>query len=289
MCISFFIFDENLLLNSFEFAFVVFKPKTRKTKPNRNSMGVTIHYRGKLKSPDLINPLMDEVEEICISNNWKYQLLNEEISEEGNTPPIYPLPFENDFEDDGFNHGLRGISFEPHEESESVTFLFNAEGILTSIFSNMFRQKSKYTWCFVKTQFAGADTHIRIINLMRYLKKKYFKKFEIHDDGGYYPHGNAEELQNRFDYLNNAISTVHDIFENIQIDDSKSPDEFIDEIRNALSASLKGVSIQIVKIDPLSMMTEMLKKLEKEAESEVQPKKKRKKKKDTDEDFDLPF
>lgn len=255
-------------------------------------MGVTIHYRGKLKSPDLITPLMDEVEEICISNNWKYQLLNEEVPERVN-PSSMPSPFDNDFEDDGFPHGLRGISFEPHEESESVTFLFNAEGILTSVFSNMFRQKSKYTWCFVKTQFAGADTHIRIINLMRYLKKKYFKKFEIHDDGGYYPHGNAEELQNRFDYLNNAISTVHDIFENIQIDDSKSPDEFIDEIRNALSASLKGVSIQIVKIDPLSMMTDMLKRLEAEAEAEaekeVQPKKKRKKKKDTDEDFDLPF
>lgn len=249
-------------------------------------MGVTIHYRGKLKTADLITPLMDEVEEICISNNWKYQLLNEEASVARNTAS-HPLPFEDDFEDDGFNHGLRGISFEPHEESESVTFLFNAEGILTSIFSNMFRQKSKYTWCFVKTQFAGADTHIRIINLMRYLKKKYFKMFEIHDDGGYYPHGNAEELQNRMDYLNNAIATVHDVFESIEVDNSKSPDDFINEIRNALSASLKGVNIQIVKIDPLSMMNDMLKKLEAEAEEEVQPKKKKRKKKDTDED--LPF
>ena len=89
-------------------------------------MGVTIHYRGKLKSVDLISTFMDEVEEICISNNWKYQLLNEDM------PVIIsaadaPMPFndDNDFEDDGFPHDLRGISFEPHEESESVIFLFN--------------------------------------------------------------------------------------------------------------------------------------------------------------------
>jgi hypothetical protein len=250
-------------------------------------MGVTIHYRGKLKSADLITPFMDEVEEICISNNWKYQLLDNEPS---NSPS---LPFEEDYEDDGFSHGLRGISFEPHEESESVTFLFTPEGILTSVFASMFPQRSKYAWCFVKTQFAGPDTHIRVINLMRYLKKKYFKKFEIHDDGGYYPAGNAEQLQERFDYLNNAIATVNDIFESIDADDSKSPDEFIDKIKSALSASLKGVQVHVVKIDPLSMMTEMLKKMEQaaaeEAEEAEKPKKKRKKKKDTDDEFDLPF
>ena len=253
-------------------------------------MGVTIHYRGKLKSVDLISSFMDEVEEICISNNWKYQLLNEDM------PVIIsaadaPMPFndDNDFEDDGFPHDLRGISFEPHEESESVTFLFNAEGILTSIFGNMFPTRSKYTWNFVKTQFAGAETHIRIINLMRYLKKKYFKKFEIHDDGGYYPHNNMEGLQERFDYLNNAISTVNDIFESIEMDNSKSPDDFIDEVQNALSKSLKGVQVKIIKVDPFSMMQDMLKMMaENAAEEEEAPKKKRRKKKG-DDDSALPF
>ena len=39
-------------------------------------MGVTIHYRGKLKSPSLIEPLMEEVADICQSKNWKYNLFN---------------------------------------------------------------------------------------------------------------------------------------------------------------------------------------------------------------------
>ena len=124
---------------------------------------------------------------------------------------------------------------------------------------------------------------------MAYLKTKYFKKFEIHDDGGYYPDNNTEELQNRLDYLNNAISTVHDVFENISINNSKSPDEFIDDIKDALSASFKGANIQIIKIDPLSMMSDMLKNLKESTEEDAKPKKKRKKKKDTDEDIELPF
>ncbi len=256
-------------------------------------MGVTIHYRGKLKSPDLITTLMDEVEEICISNSWKYQLLKDSSPTK---EPALPNPYElDDFDSDldfSPNHSrddLQGITFQPHKESETVTFLFDTEGVLRSIFSSIFKKKGKYTWCFVKTQFAGMDTHVRIINLMAYLKKKYFKKFEIHDDGGYYPDMNIEELQSRMDYLNNAIATVHDVFENININNAKTPDDFIDDIRDALSASFKGANIQIIKIDPLSMMSDMLKNLDESKENDAKPKKKKKRKTDTDEDIDLPF
>ena len=256
-------------------------------------MGVTIHYRGKLTSPDLITPLMDEIEEICISNNWHYQLLDDKspAKETALSNPFTLDDFDPDFdvEPHHIESELRGITFEPHEESETVTFLFDTEGVLRSIFSSIFKKKAKYTWCFVKTQFAGMETHVRIINLMAYLKKKYFKKFEIHDDGGYYPDNNTEELQNRMDYLNSAIATVHDVFENINIDNAKSPDEFIDDIKDALSASFKGANIQIIKIDPLSMMSDMLKNLGESANEDAKSKKKRKKKKDTDEDIDLPF
>lgn len=257
-------------------------------------MGVTIHYRGKLKSTDLIATLIEEVEEICLTNDWNYQIHENNTGVE--TESIPETTFLSDdydpdfgFENIGHSTGLRGISFEPHEESESVSFLFDTEGVLRSIFSNVFRKKAKYTWCFVKTQFAGVDTHIRIINLMKYLKKKYFKKFEIHDDGGYFPDENIEELQSRMDYLNNAIATVHDVFEHINIDDSKNPDDFINDIKEALSASFKGVNIQIIKIDPLSMMSDMLKNLSESTDENDKPKKKKKKKKGSDEEGDLPF
>jgi hypothetical protein len=240
-------------------------------------MGVTIHYRGKLNSPDLIAALMTEVEEICISNNWSYQLLNDKT--QGGNVLMSPNPFLSDemldefepnfFSPDDFNSGLRGIAFEPHKESETVTFLFDEEGVLRTMFSNIFHEKTKYTWCFAKTQFAGTETHIRLINLMTYLKQKYFKKLEIQDGGGYYPDNNKEELQNRMDQLNNAIATVHDVFENMKIDNSKNPDDVINDIKNALSASLKGVKIQIIKVDPLSMMADMFKSMHEAREQEA--------------------
>ena len=37
-----------------------------------------------------------------------------------------------------------------------------------------------------KTQFAGADAHIAVIKLLRYLKEKYFSVFELNDEGMYW-------------------------------------------------------------------------------------------------------
>ncbi len=279
-CISLFIFGDNLHFKA-------------------TLMGVTIHYRGKLKSPDLVSRLTHEVEEICISNNWSYQLLNDKTSGGSSMSPTNPFlmgemeEFDPEFGwgTEDFGAGLRGITFEPHEESETITFLFDEEGILRTMMSNFFGSKSKYPWCFAKTQFAGIETHIRIINLMTYLKKKYFKRLDIHDDGGYYPDENREVLQNRMDHLNSTIATVHDVFENMDIDGSKNPEDVINDIREALSASLKGVKIQVIRVDPLSMMSDMFKSLEaakekiraqiapSEEQTEKEPKEKKSKKK----------
>ena len=89
-------------------------------------MGVTIHYRGKLKSPSLIEPLMEEVADICQSKNWKYNLFNgkkdfdellmspEQTDEWENADPdeqAIKASIDTDID-------LRGISFHPHPESE---------------------------------------------------------------------------------------------------------------------------------------------------------------------------
>ncbi|MBL7814113.1 MAG: hypothetical protein JNL70_03830 [Saprospiraceae bacterium] len=247
-------------------------------------MGVTIHYRGKLKSPELIPDIVHEVEEICLSNNWSFRLINDpsegqKVVARGDIFVSESIEPEFGFDIDEHLDKLRGITFEPHKESETVTFLFDTEGVMHSLFPDFF-SKAKYPWSFVKTQYAGVETHIRIINLMRYLKKKYFSKFEIRDEGGYYPYGNEAELQERFDYLNNAMATVHDIFDNMDIDNAASPDDFINHLKNALSASFKGSRVEVIKIDPLSMMSDMMKHLNEETDPDVPKKKKNRKKKD---------
>jgi hypothetical protein len=45
-------------------------------------MGMTIHYRGQLKSPDSICPLSDELEDIAKSLGWKTQRLDGDLGRE---------------------------------------------------------------------------------------------------------------------------------------------------------------------------------------------------------------
>ncbi len=226
-------------------------------------MGVTIHYRGKLKSPDLIKNLTHEVEDICIANNWKHNLLTDE-KPHGNY--VFDDDDDDDFEDDDANVsiennrnlmpqtrkrpdiGLRGITFQPHEECETLTLLFDTEGVLQSLFSMIFGShdsRVKYPHIFVKTQFSGIETHIKVINLLVYLKKKYFKVLHITDEGGYYPKKNIEALSGRMEFIGNAIETIRDVFENAEFDGS--PEEVMDQMRDALSRSLKGAHIRIIK------------------------------------------
>jgi uncharacterized protein with HEPN domain len=237
-------------------------------------MGVTIHYRGKLKSPDMITGLMHEVEDICIANSWKHNMLTDER-------PFGDQHFggDDDFFDDDDDHnlmpnsrkkpdlGLRGITFQPHEDCETITFLFDTEGVLQSLFSMIFGnpdRRVKYPHIFVKTQFSGIETHIKIINLLVYLKKKYFKVLHITDEGGYYPKKNIEALSGRMEFIGNAIDTIRDVFENAEFDGS--PEEVMAQMRDALSRSLKGAQVRIIKFQMGEMPEELFPKRNKDDE-----------------------
>jgi hypothetical protein len=218
-------------------------------------MGVTIHYRGKLKSPDMITGLMHEVEDICVANNWKHNLFTDDKPHGDHN---FSALDDDDDDDDTHNLmpnsrkkadlGLRGITFQPHEDCETLTFLFDTEGVLQSIFSMIFGShdnRVKYPHIFVKTQFSGIETHVKVINLLTYLKKKYFKVLHINDEGGYYPKKDLEALSGRMAFIGNAIDTIRDVFENAEFDGS--PEEVMNQMRDALSRSLKGAQIRIIK------------------------------------------
>ena len=231
-------------------------------------MGVTIAFKGKLKLPTLVENIIEDVEDICLTNNWWYRIINEEktsfetpslaYDKDSETGEVKRINIEGEL-------GLKGISFQPHKESETIELFFDTEGVLRPIFSMIFKGDSrvKYPWVFVKTQFAGVETHIKIINLLLYLRKKYFKKLDIRDDGGYYPLRDEETLRKRLDVINNAIATLSDVFENSEF--SGTPDQIMNQVQDALSRSLKDMKIQIIKMD-ISQLSEDLKKRLKEGD-----------------------
>ncbi len=246
-------------------------------------MGVSLHYKGKIKSLDLIPAMVSEVEDICKTNNWSYEVFDEESFRPlAKREDILDAFLGEDSEDElkKPDLGLRGITFRPHEESENISLLFDKDGILKSILVMLFPEIQghlKMPWSFTKTQFAGAEAHVKTVKLLVYLKTKYFKNFTLRDDGGYYPDGDIETLEKRMGFIGTAIETLNDIFENANFEGD--PDEVMGQIQDAISQSFKDISIKVMRLDP-SQISDMLN--EETESSDEKPKKKPKKGKKDD-------
>jgi hypothetical protein len=259
-------------------------------------MGVSLHYKGKIKSTEMIPEMVAEVEDICKTNNWSYEVFEKESFRPLAKREEILDAFLSEDADDELKKpdlGLRGITFRPHEESENISLLFDKEGILKSVLVMLFPEIQghlKMPWSFTKTQFAGVEAHIKTVKLLVYLKNKYFKNFSIRDDGGYYPDGDSETLQKRMGFIDNAIETLNDIFENANFEGN--PDEVMGKIQDAISQSFKDISIKIIRLDP-NQIPDILN--EDGTISDEKPKKKKKKKGDDEggegnnDDFSLPW
>lgn len=164
-------------------------------------MGVTIFYKGKLKSPELIVPVLDELKNLCDELNWKY----------------------DPFSDADLN--LTGANLQLHSQAEPLGFFFYPDGRLGNFLSAILEKQnptlehSKNTEidplqvCWCKTQFAGPLVHKMIIELLVYLRKKYFTSLEITDEGGYYPDKDEKELLRRMQLITTAMDALEILFE----------------------------------------------------------------------------
>jgi hypothetical protein len=191
-------------------------------------MGVTLHYRGKLKSPALIEPLVTEVGALAQEAGWQCEEFG-------------PEPYEV-FENISFV--LRGIGVKVHPKCEMLSLMFDEHGrsvslaglemtagygflveteddlgALVTLEMPSPEKLAALTWddlakmqeintAFTKTQFAGAETHILLCKLLRYLEKKYFAELEVFDEGNYYHTGDASKLTEKMAFLNYIIQNA---------------------------------------------------------------------------------
>jgi hypothetical protein len=188
-------------------------------------MGVTIFYKGRLK-PNIDRDLViDIIQDIAGSLGWEREY----------------------FSDD--EDGLKGVFLNPHADCESLDFIFNSSGLLVNLFIYGWNVDNKVEpiidstvkLCFCKTQFSNPATHITIIKFLTFLKKNYFKKLEIVDDGGYYPNSDTDELIHRMDLINEGIDILEETLNNAEImkssiemrDDQTLVDRIEEILRNA--------------------------------------------------------
>lgn len=171
-------------------------------------MGLSLHYNGRFGNPELLPGMIEEVQEIALLNKWSYQICNTNFPTDR-------------FSKNKHDQQLYGISFTP-PECETVSLCFLSNGRMSSVALLHFygdskdKTKQKYLYMLsVKTQFAGWQTHVMIVHLLKYLSKKYFLELQVKDEGDYWETGNVEILKenfNRYHKLHDHFSTAFDSF-----------------------------------------------------------------------------
>lgn len=129
--------------------------------------GVTIHFKGQLKVTATAEDVAEAACTVAKSRSWRC----EPVSDPTN-PALDRITVESLRKLDGANELSRatGAVIYPADMSEPLYLVFGAKGELDN---------------FIKTQFAGADTHIGVIEIFDAVEP-FFERFEIMDEGHYW-------------------------------------------------------------------------------------------------------
>lgn len=192
-------------------------------------MGLTIHYRGQFKKRASLPTFIEEVKDIATTLEWSHHVFETEF-----------LTNADDNQPSGKLHGL--VVNPPNCEPLHFTFLSNRR--MASVLSLSVWDKAKdptgrsLFHAFTKTQFAGPDVHIVIINLFRYLAARYFTRFKLYDEGGYWETGNEERLRANFHFLDRAIRVFGDRLEANKMKPGEKLEDFLLRIADATRREL---------------------------------------------------
>ncbi len=171
-------------------------------------MGVSIHYRGRLTDIRKIKIICDELAAIADKMNWCYTRLDEGWSQSTNST----IEVTEQGSHITGHLALKGILLKPHPQCESLQFFFDSNGNLRDPISMVNTCEgtlaAEYAWVSVKTQFAGPEIHIWIIELLKYIKKFHLTNLEVQDEGAYWETGNVEILKEKMDFIGEKITAV---------------------------------------------------------------------------------
>jgi hypothetical protein len=173
-------------------------------------MGLSFHYSGKISNPDLLPELITEIQDIAKEFNWKYNIYDK----------IFPV---HSFDVATFNPNIYGISFTP-TNCETIFVCFLSNGRMSSPLNLRFygnvltKPECDYLYMLsVKTQYAGIETHQFIIQLFRYLNKKYFTDFNLSDEGQYWETNDKTILSDTFKRYSDLIDSFSLGLQNIPL------------------------------------------------------------------------
>ena len=145
--------------------------------------GVTIHYEGRAKSPAAVNNALSLLTARARVLGWRAE------DASGKNVSLTRVIDEKDVP---YHGPVRGVVLWPGQNSEPLYVQFD---------SALFVQD------FVKTQFAGPDVHIKVIELLRQLKP-FFVDFKVEDEGEYWETNDRQQLEKHIDKVNSLIQEM---------------------------------------------------------------------------------
>ncbi len=193
-------------------------------------MGISIHYKGKLTSKNVLPQLIEEVKDVAIAQNWKHHVFEEKFPEEG-------------YGEETFNSDLHGISFSP-EECEPVCLTFLSNGTMASVISwhirfNLKDEMEMAEFVSVKTQYAGPAIHKTVVLFLEHLSKKYFKEFELSDEAEYWETKDEKLLKKNFEFLTGMINSFETGLEMIPMKENETFEEYVLRIADGVNRKKK--------------------------------------------------
>jgi hypothetical protein len=151
--------------------------------------GITIHFKGSASDEQAVNRIAEKACALAASNQWSCeQLSGEDIRKaDGITAKLIA---ENEKSPDLV--GAKGVVIRSHEMAEPLYLVFGASGRIQN---------------FVKTQFAGVDTHIKIVELLEQVRPL-FTSLELVDEGGYAQTKDRQHLAREMEGVDVMIAKI---------------------------------------------------------------------------------
>lgn len=178
-------------------------------------MGISIHFSGQIDRLKEIDRLVEELADIAKSIGWASQRINE-----GEPDPDF-----------------RGIIVNPEGDCEPLVFLFDRQGRLRGLMDLLTAPAEPGEETFstsTKTQFAETQTHVWIVGLLRYLKRRYIQDLSVKDEGGYWETEDLGKLREKKRFLEGMIDRISGELKASSVPRNAPTGEIISEIEAIL-------------------------------------------------------
>lgn len=143
-------------------------------------MGVTIHFEGQLRDEEAYQGLLSTASSFAQKENWPTDVIDS---------PEVTLLRVRDEQDWDYTGPVKGIALYIHEDCDPVRLEFD---------------RDLYIQEFTKTQFAGVECHLKVVDLLRAIQP-FFRELKVEDEGEFWETKDRSILAAHMDWARRAI------------------------------------------------------------------------------------